>query len=335
MIDFKNIQINYGSFVAIKELNLHINRGEFFTLLGPSGCGKTTTLRSLVGFIDPFRGSIEVNGKAITGIPVEKRKIGIVFQNYALFPSMNVFENIAFGMKVRKMEKEAINQKVKNVAQKIDLGEEMLKRNVAELSGGQQQRVALARAIVMEPEILCLDEPLSNLDAKLRVNLRGELKRLQRDLGITTLYVTHDQEEALTLSDRIAVFNKGRIEQVGTPEEIYNHSATEFICDFIGDINRLSPSQVEKAALQCGKKTDGRKKGFIRLERVWAAGNLQSNVTFSGIITEWEYYGLYTKYTLDVDGETIKFIERNDGANSWETGEKKDIYFNFRDIMLF
>jgi iron(III) transport system ATP-binding protein len=288
-----------------------------------------------VGFIDPVRGSIEVNGKAIAGIPVEKRKIGIVFQNYALFPSMNVFENIAFGMKVQKMEKDVINHKVRNVTQKIDLGEEMLKRNVAELSGGQQQRVALARAIVMEPEILCLDEPLSNLDAKLRVNLRGELKRLQRDLGITTLYVTHDQEEALTLSDRIAVFNKGRIEQVGAPEEIYNHSATEFICDFIGDINRLSPSLVEKAALQCGEKKEFRKKGFIRLERIQPLRTAQCNIVFSGTITDREYYGLYTKYTLDVEGEVIKFIEKNDGVNHWKTGEKKDIYFNFYDIMLF
>jgi iron(III) transport system ATP-binding protein len=334
MIEFKDICIKYGNFTAIDELNLTINKGEFFTFLGPSGCGKTTTLRALVGFISPAKGTIEVNGKDITGVPVEKRKIGIVFQSYALFPSMNVFENIAFGMKVLKLDKEIIAEKVRAVAKKIDLSDGQLLRNVSELSGGQQQRVALARAIVMEPEILCLDEPLSNLDAKLRVGLRGELKRLQRDLGITTLYVTHDQEEALTLSDRIAVFYKGKIEQVGTPDEIYNHSITEFVCDFIGDINRLPPALVVKAAAQNGRKPETGKGGFIRVERLSITSTPRCNVCFSGTVTDREYYGLYIKYTFQVEGALLKCLEKNDGSPLLNTGDERDLYFCIDDIIL-
>lgn len=212
MIEFKNIEIKYGDFTAIRDLNLTIEDGEFFTFLGPSGCGKTTTLRSLVGFLEPSSGQILVDGQDITHMPVEKRNIGMVFQSYALFPTMTVYENLAFGLKVKKLPAAEIDKKVREVAKIIEIKDEQLVRNVSELSGGQQQRVALARAIVLEPKILCLDEPLSNLDAKLRVGLRSELKRLQKTLGITTLYVTHDQEEALTLSDRIAVFNNGFVE---------------------------------------------------------------------------------------------------------------------------
>lgn len=244
MIEFKNIEIKYGDFTAIRDLNLTIEDGEFFTFLGPSGCGKTTTLRSLVGFLEPSSGQILVDGQDITHMPVEKRNIGMVFQSYALFPTMTVYENLAFGLKVKKLPAAEIDKKVREVAKIIEIKDEQLVRNVSELSGGQQQRVALARAIVLEPKILCLDEPLSNLDAKLRVGLRSELKRLQKTLGITTLYVTHDQEEALTLSDRIAVFNNGFVEQVGRPFDIYNHSESEFVCDFIGEINHLSRSVI-------------------------------------------------------------------------------------------
>ncbi|VMG03752.1 ferric cations import ATP-binding protein FbpC [Streptococcus pneumoniae] len=206
MITFKDIQIKYNDFIAIDNLNLTINEGEFFTFLGPSGCGKSTTLRALVGFLEPSQGQILVDNQDITNLDPEKREIGIVFQSYALFPTMTVFDNIAFGLKVKKVSPEIIKAKVHEIAKKINISDEQLNRNISELSGGQQQRVALARALVLEPKILCLDEPLSNLDAKLRVSLRKELKRLQKELGITTLYVTHDQEEALTLSDRIAVF---------------------------------------------------------------------------------------------------------------------------------
>jgi iron(III) transport system ATP-binding protein len=335
MIEFRNVQIKYGDFTAIDGLNLVINRGEFFTLLGPSGCGKTTTLRALAGFITPSQGTIEINGKDITGVPVEKRKIGIVFQSYALFPSMSVYENIAFGLRVQKERGDLVAEKVAAVAKKIDLTQDQIRRNVAELSGGQQQRVALARAIIMVPDILCLDEPLSNLDAKLRVGMRCELKRLQKDLGITTIYVTHDQEEALTLSDRIAVFNKGKIEQTGTPDEIYNHSATGFVCDFIGDINRLSPHILHEAFRQSGKETAGNKRGYIRIERITTRKHPGCNASFSGVVTDREYYGIYTKYTFDTGGEFIKGIEKNDGRSSYKAGEKTDLYFDINDVMFF
>ncbi|WP_396134562.1 ABC transporter ATP-binding protein [Cellulomonas sp. ATA003] len=216
MIRYEDIEVTYGDFVAIPQLNLQIEEGEFFTLLGPSGCGKTTALRTLAGFVEPSAGDIYVDGKAVTRLPSDKRRVGMVFQNYALFPSMDVWENIAFGLKVRKVGKSERERLVRDVAHRVDLSETQLEKNLAELSGGQQQRVAIARALVLQPKILLLDEPLSNLDAKLRHQLRGQLKGLQAEFGITTVYVTHDQDEALTMSDRIAVFNTGRVEQVGT-----------------------------------------------------------------------------------------------------------------------
>lgn len=335
MIRFQDIQIKYGNFTAIDKLNLTIQKGEFFTFLGPSGCGKTTTLRALVGFLNPSAGNIYIGDKDITHVPVEKRKIGIVFQSYALFPTMNVYDNIAYGLKVRKLSKGEIEEKVRAVAKKIDLNEEQLFKSVADLSGGQQQRVALARAIVLEPEILCLDEPLSNLDAKLRVGLRGELKRLQQDLGITTLYVTHDQEEALTLSDRIAVFNKGCVEQVGTPYEIYNCSSSEFVCDFIGDINRLDGNVMAEINRQTGKHFDENKTGFVRIERLNVRPMEACDVTFKGRIIEREYSGVCTKYTFDVGGDRVKCIEKNDGSTYFEKGEERALYLNSNDIMQF
>lgn len=334
MIEFRNIEIKYGDFVAMQNLNITINEGEFFTFLGPSGCGKTTTLRSLVGFITPSSGSILIDNQDITNFPIEKREIGMVFQSYALFPTMNVYENIAFGLKVKKVSKEEIHQRVMEVAQKIDLNETQLYKNVSELSGGQQQRVALARAIILKPKILCLDEPLSNLDAKLRVGLRGELKRLQRELGITTLYVTHDQEEALTLSDRIAIFNKAKIEQVGTPYEIYNKSASEFVCDFIGDINRLGNTILKEINKQSQKKFDESKEAFVRIEKIYTEKR-EELVKFKGVVKDSEYNGIYTKYIYEVLGQSIKNIEKNDGLTYHKTGSEVELYINTEDIMQF
>ena len=246
MIKLNDIVVKFGDFTALHNINVHVKEGEFFTFLGPSGCGKTTTLRTITGFIEPVSGTVVVKDRDITHVPIEDRNIGIVFQSYALFPTMTVYDNIAFGLKIKKLKKNEIDQKVREIAKKVDLSDEQLMKAVSQLSGGQQQRVAIARALVTEPAIICMDEPLSNLDAKLRVQLRNELKQMQKDFGITTIYVTHDQEEALTLSDRIAVFNKGYIEQIGTPNEVYNFSKTEFVCNFIGDINRLSESVVQK-----------------------------------------------------------------------------------------
>lgn len=331
MINFKNVQISYGDFVAVDDLNLEIKEGEFFTFLGPSGCGKSTTLRTLVGFIDPSKGSIFVDDKDITRLAPEKREIGIVFQSYALFPTMTVYDNIAYGLKIKKMPKSEIDAKVNEIAQKIKISDKQLQRNVSELSGGQQQRVALARALVLEPKILCLDEPLSNLDAKLRVDLRLELKRLQRDLGITTLYVTHDQEEALTLSDRIAVFNNGFIEQVGTPQEIYNQSATEFVCDFIGDINKLTEETMKELT---GKEEE--KVGYIRLERIKFKSTSEEDYTIKGTVVDTEFKGVLVQYTVKAEsGQILRVIQKNDYLEIFELGQELTLFIHPNDILQY
>ena len=334
MVKFENIEIKYGDFVAIENLNLDIKEGEFFTFLGPSGCGKTTSLRALVGFLSPSKGKVYVGDKDVTNLPVEKRNIGMVFQSYALFQTMSVYDNIAFGMKVKKASKTEIDQKVHEVAAKIKITESQLKKNVSDLSGGQQQRVALARAIVLEPKILCLDEPLSNLDAKLRIDMRMELKRLQKELGTTTLYVTHDQEEALTLSDRIAVFNNGYVEQVGTPYEIYNESKSEFVCDFIGDINRLKGELLSEVNTQSGANLDTNKTGFVRIERC-ISEEKAGYVKLTGKVEEAEFSGVLTKYVLECHGQELKYLEKNDGRRLYQENEQIDLYINPQDIMQF
>ena len=330
MIELKDIIVKFGDFEALHNINVDVQEGEFFTFLGPSGCGKTTTLRTITGFIEPVSGTVSVNGRDITRVPIEKRNIGIVFQSYALFPSMTVYDNIAFGLKIQKLSKTEIDQKVRDIARKVDLSDEQLKKAVSQLSGGQQQRVAIARALVTGPSIICMDEPLSNLDAKLRVQLRNELKKMQRDFGITTIYVTHDQEEALTLSDRIAVFNKGYIEQIGTPNEIYNHSKTEFVCNFIGDINRLEETI-------CGEmKLPENQHHFIRLERLRVnRPKADDELQLQGVIESREYYGLYIKYYIRVDGQILKAIEKNDGINIYEPGETVTVGIHPSDVMSY
>ena len=330
MIELKNIVVKFDNFTALHNINVHVKEGEFFTFLGPSGCGKTTTLRTVTGFIDPVEGTVSVKGRDITHVAIEDRNIGIVFQSYALFPTMTVYDNIAFGLKVKKLKKAEIDRKVREIAKKVDLSDEQLAKAVSQLSGGQQQRVAIARALVTGPSIICMDEPLSNLDAKQRVQLRNELKRMQKEFGITTIYVTHDQEEALTLSDRIAVFNKGYIEQIGTPNEVYNHSKTEFVCNFIGDINRLSP-EVSRAL-----GADPAMHNYIRLERIHVnVEPKQSDVVLPGTVESMEYYGLYIKYTIHLGSQTIKVIEKNDGVNIYEPGQQVKAVLNPRDVMAY
>jgi iron(III) transport system ATP-binding protein len=336
MITFKDVQIHFGDFHAIKNLNLNIREGEFFTFLGPSGCGKTTILRSLVGFIKPTSGQILLNDRDITPVPIEKREISMVFQSYALFPTLNVYENIAFGMRVKKFSKAEVDAQVKEIARKVDLSEEQLVKKVSELSGGQQQRVAIARALVLKPSILALDEPLSNLDAKLRVQLRNELKDLQKKFGITTVYVTHDQEEALTLSDRIAVFNKGIVEQVGTPREIYNESKTEFVCNFIGDINLIQPPIIQNSPLK--DFIDPAKKSYIRNEKISLTPIAQGKnaVQLKGKIVDQEFYGIYTKYSVEIAGGGIlKTVETEKGHDQYQTGDEIDIYMHAGDILQY
>ena len=304
MIRLNDIVVKFGDFTALHDINVHVKEGEFFTFLGPSGC-------------------------------IEERNIGIVFQSYALFPTMTVYDNIAFGLKLKKLKKAEIAQKVNDIAKKVDLSEEQLKKAVSQLSGGQQQRVAIARALVTGPSIICMDEPLSNLDAKLRVQLRNELKQMQKDFGITTIYVTHDQEEALTLSDHIAVFNKGVIEQIGTPNEVYNHSATEFVCNFIGDINLLG-SEAVSALNRARGRVDPAARNYIRLERIHV--NVEpkpGNVVLEGVVDSREYYGLYIKYYIKSAGQTIKVIEKNDGVNIYEAGQTVQVVMDPRDVMAY
>ena len=330
MIQLSDIVVRFGDFEALHQINVHVKEGEFFTFLGPSGCGKTTTLRTITGFIEPVSGTVTMQGKDITHVPIEKRNIGIVFQSYALFPTMTVHDNIAFGLKIKKLKKDEIESKVSAIARKVDLSDEQLKKAVSQLSGGQQQRVAIARALVTEPAIICMDEPLSNLDAKLRVQLRNELKKMQKDFGITTIYVTHDQEEALTLSDRIAVFNKGYIEQIGAPNEVYNHSATEFVANFIGDINPLN------GALASAMKLNPAENHFIRLERVRVnEPNRDGVYQAPGVIESREYYGLYIKYYIHVGNQTVKVIEKNDGIRIYEAGEQVQVGIHPADVMSY
>jgi putative spermidine/putrescine transport system ATP-binding protein len=273
-LDLTGVQKRFGEAVVVQDFNLAAERGEFVSFLGPSGCGKTTTLRMIAGFEQPTAGSIVIDGKEITRRPPNQRNVGMVFQSYALFPNMTVADNIGFGLKVRKRPAAAIRQRVGELLDLIGLPGRG-SRYPYQLSGGQQQRVALARALAIEPQVLLLDEPLSALDAKIRVALRKEIRSIQRQLGITTVYVTHDQEEALSLSDRVVVMSEGRIEQIGTPAEIYNFPATSFVASFVGTLNLL-PAQVTDAGagrlsvygqeIRAGKGlTGGRKNGTVSI----------------------------------------------------------------------
>ena len=335
MIRLNDIVVKFGDFTALHDINVHVKEGEFFTFLGPSGCGKTTTLRTITGFIEPAEGTVVVKDRDITHVPIEDRNIGIVFQSYALFPTMTVYDNIAFGLKIKKMKKAEIDKKVREIARKVDLSDEQLQKAVSQLSGGQQQRVAIARALVTEPAIICMDEPLSNLDAKLRVQLRNELKKMQKEFGITTIYVTHDQEEALTLSDRIAVFNKGYIEQIGTPNEVYNFSKTEFVCNFIGDINPLC-EEIIRSLQSAGADVDPAKHNYVRLERLHVnVEPREGQAALPGTVLSREYYGLYIKYYVDLGCQTIKVIEKNDGVRIYDEGQRVSVVLDPRDIMAY
>src|SRR5450755_2159315 len=246
-LELTGVQKRFGEFAAVHNFDLAADAGEFVSFLGPSGCGKTTTLRMIAGFERPTAGTIVVNGADITNMAPNQRNVGMVFQSYALFPNMTVADNVAFGLKIRKRSKDQIKKRVAELLELIHLPDKA-SRFPWQLSGGQQQRVALARALAIEPQVLLLDEPLSALDAKIRVSLRNEIRAIQRKLGITTVYVTHDQEEALSLSDRIVVMSEGRIEQVGTPFEIYNFPSTGFVARFVGTLNVVSAQVVDPAA---------------------------------------------------------------------------------------
>jgi putative spermidine/putrescine transport system ATP-binding protein len=243
-VELTNVQKRFGTTTAVEDFNLAIEKAEFVSFLGPSGCGKTTTLRMIAGFEQPSAGVITIDGDDVTYRPPNKRNVGMVFQSYALFPNMTVADNVGFGLKVRKRPKDQVRQRVAELLEIVNLPDKG-GRYPYQLSGGQQQRVALARALAFEPQVLLLDEPLSALDAKIRVALRAEIRDIQRRLGITTVYVTHDQEEALSLSDRVVVMSEGRMEQVGTPFEIYNFPTTAFVASFVGTLNVLSGKVID------------------------------------------------------------------------------------------
>lgn len=268
IIELKGLRKDYKGHVALNNINLYVRKNEFITLLGPSGCGKTTTLRLIAGFELPTEGQILFKGKDISSFPPHKRNVNTVFQKYALFPHLDVYENIAFGLRLKDMDSDIIDKKVKDMLHLVNL-DGFEKREVDSLSGGQQQRIAIARALVNEPEVLLLDEPLAALDLKIRKEMQTELKKMQQSLGITFIFVTHDQEEALTMSDTVVVMKDGSIQQIGTPEMIYNEPKTAFIAEFIGESNIVNGIMHEDLVVEfLGRTFECLDKGFGKMEDV-------------------------------------------------------------------
>ncbi len=317
-VKLRNIRKTFGEVVALDNVSLDIEDGELFTLLGPSGCGKTTLLRIIAGLEFPDSGKVLFNGRDVTYVKASRRNTAMVFQNYALWPHMTVFENIAFGLQIRKVPKNEIKKKVYDILRLVRL-EGLEKRFPGQLSGGQQQRVALARALVVEPDVLLLDEPLSNLDAKLRIEMREEIRRIQKEIGITTIYVTHDQEEALTISDRVAVMNRGRVLQIGTPIEIYRDPKNEFVASFIGKSTLLRGvlkkildgyGVVDLGGFEVKGKLEDRFKEGEKVTVVFRpedciVGDTTSENRIEGIVESVMFIGSYFHIRLSVGGKSV------------------------------
>ena len=320
-----NLVKTFGTNTVVKGANLSFNRGEFISLLGPSGCGKTTILRMVAGFERPSSGGILVEGKDITPLAPNQRKIGMVFQAYALFPNMNVEDNVAFGLKIAGMPAEQRRARVEEMLKLIGLAG-FGKRFPFEMSGGQQQRVALARALAPKPRMLLLDEPLSALDAKIRVSLRQEIRSIQRDLGITTIFVTHDQEEALSISDRIVVMSAGHVEQFGTPFEVYNRPATRFVASFVGTLNTLNATVLDVAgrsvavdgqrftlpALPADARQNAALSLTMRPEVVSLGKPNGQDVVFEGKVCEVSFLGSVIRLRVDLGGNSLSLDTFND-----------------------
>lgn len=337
LIEIKEISKSFDDQVILDHINLCIHKNEFITLLGPSGCGKTTTLRILGGFETADTGKVLHQGKDISDIPPYKRNINTVFQKFALFPHLNVYRNVAFGLSIRKMKKDEIDKRVIKALKQVNLsGYE--NRSVNQLSGGQQQRVAIARAIVNEPEVLLLDEPLSSLDLKLRQEMQYELKTLQRELGITFVYVTHDQEEALTMSDTVVVMNNGIIQQMGSPEDIYNEPINAFVADFIGESNIYSGIMKEDRVLELfGHTIECVDAGFskneeidvvIRPEDITLKSEEEGELV--GVVTSSIFKGVHYETCIETYGE--EWVIHN--TKNYEIGEKKSIHIDPFDIHI-
>jgi iron(III) transport system ATP-binding protein len=330
-----------GEVTAVDDVTLQIEKGEFVTLLGPSGCGKTTTLRMIAGFEFPTTGNIRLDGEIINDLPPHKRDMSMVFQSYAIFPHLTVFENIAYGLRVKRRPKAEISERVERVLNLVEL-EGFGGRTPEQLSGGQQQRVALARALVMEPKVLLMDEPLSNLDAKLREQMRSEIRHIQKQIGITSVYVTHDQIEAMTMSDRIVVMNEGRIEQVGSPTEIYRRPSSRFVADFIGRANfvkgtvrgvedgRLAVdtlgSTLSVAAVHNNFRIGQNITLVIRPEMVMI--DPPANAHAEGIVREAAYLGSMVEYDVEVDGQLLSLVEYDPRRTTIHSeGERVQVQF--------
>ncbi len=349
LLTLKDLKVTYGHQVVLENLNLSIEPGELVSLLGPSGCGKTTTLRTIAGFIQARSGQFIFNGRDYTKIPVHKRNFGFVFQNYALFPHLTVFDNIRFGLKLRKVTKGEAERRVAEILDIVDLGD-YAKRFPRELSGGQRQRVALARALVIKPDLLLFDEPLSNLDAKLRVKMRVEIKKIQQQLGITSIYVTHDQEECFSISDKVAIMNHGLIEQMDSPQNIYKQPATEFVAKFVGFENfiQLEPTAGEVTGSSYlshgGHRFEvqnpntiqalTRCKGAIRPDEIEIInrGDIPENNTIEGIIGISTFLG--KEYQYIVDTQLGQLTVNGDAATVYSQGDKVHLFLPKEKLIL-
>ena len=300
IVELKNISVAFDGEQVLDGLDLEIKDKEFITLLGPSGCGKTTTLRLIAGFLEPDGGEILFEGKKINGVPAYKRQVNTIFQRYALFPHLNVYENIAFGLRVKKRPEKEIKEKVAEMLRLVNLTG-LEKRHIDTLSGGQQQRVAIARAIANHPKVLLLDEPLAALDLKLRKDMQKELKKIQQQLGITFVFVTHDQEEALTMSDRVVVMDGGKIQQVGTPQDIYNEPQNAFVADFIGESNIVDGIMLHDLYVEfSGARFDCLDKGFAENEAVDVVSPEKGMLT--GTVTSVAFLGVHYEIIVDIGG---------------------------------
>ncbi|AZP04346.1 ABC transporter ATP-binding protein [Jeotgalibaca ciconiae] len=340
-VQLKDIRVSYdGKNDILKDLRLSIEKGELVSLLGPSGCGKTTTLRVIAGLIEPNDGNFIVDEMDLTKVPVHKRNFGMVFQSYALFPHLTIFENVAFGLKLKKEKKASIEEKVVNMLEKTGLAE-FADRYPKQLSGGQRQRVALARALVMEPKLLLLDEPLSNLDAKLRVTMRMEIKRIQRQLGITTIFVTHDQEECFSISDKVAVMNKGVIEQYDSPEEIYKNPKTEFVARFIGFENFIDLTKEREMIYEAAngarfntiRSTEkNRVKATIRPDDIEVVSTTESDNTVKGTVLVRTFLG--KSYQYEVETALGSLLVNDENSDVYQSGDEVTLYFAPEKIIL-
>lgn len=304
LIKVDNLTKKFNDLVAVDNLSFQAKKGEFICLLGPSGCGKTTALRMIGGFLKPDRGQIIIDGENITNVPPEKRPVSTVFQSYALFPHMTVMENVIYGLKFKGYSKKEAIIEGEDYLDIVGLNLEKNKK-VTQLSGGQQQRVALARSLIINPKVLLLDEPLSNLDAKLRIWMRDEIKHIQERFNITMIFVTHDQEEALSMADRVLIMNKGKLEQIGTPEEVYNNPRTKFVLDFMGSSNVL---QSEDKNIQ-----------FIRPEKIMMNRNKGG---IEGIIEEKIFLGSIILYKIKTKSQIYKIQKNNDGLDEYSVGDR-------------